>query len=199
MEINKWLIIAIIFGIAAVAIVAAVVIKKRTGKAEIQVNKENEAPVTKGNAHHKEKILVDENLQLIVDGIRKYAESFNGLYEGVFRIAHNLDGADSDTIDEWKIRVENIRDDECFKVAVLKLFDLDNLTSQAVKLLEYIELAGIKRSEETEYAFEKNVSKKYVCLSGNSLDNGTLCTVLKPYWYMDSNIVEQGYIIRKEG
>lgn len=198
MEINKWLIIAVILGITTVAIVAAVAVKKKKSKAEIQVNKENKTSVAEENVPYKEKILVDENLQLIVDGIRNHAESFNGLYEGVFQIAHNLDGADSDTIDEWKIRVKNIREDECFKVAVLKLFDSDDLTSQAVKLLEYIELAGIKRSEETAYAFEKNVSKKYVCLSGNSLDNGTLCTVLKPYWHMDSNIVEQGYIIRKE-
>lgn len=198
MEMNKWIIIAIVLGIATAAIVVAVVMKKKKGKAEIQVNDEYEAPDIKEETIDEEKKIADENMQLIADGIRKNVASFNGLYEGVFQIVHNPENADSDAIDEWKIRVGNMNGNDDFKAAVLKLFDSDDLASQAVILLECIELAGIKRAEETEYAFEMNVSKKYVCLSGNNLDEGTICTVLKPYWHLDSKVIEQGCIIRKE-
>lgn len=198
MEMNKWIIIAIVLGIATAAIVVAVVMKKKKGKAEIQVNDEYEAPDIKEETIDEEKKIADENMLLIADGIRKNISSFNGLYEGVFQIVHNPENADSDAIDEWKIRVGNMNGNDDFKAAVLKLFDSDDLASQAVRLLECIELAGIKRAEETEYAFEMNVSKKYVCLSGNNLDEGTICTVLKPYWHLDSKVIEQGCIIRKE-
>lgn len=200
MEMNKWIILAIVLGVAATAaITAAVVIKKKKGKAEIQVKEEYKAPAQEENDAPKEKTVADENMQLIADGIRKNISSFNGLYEGVFQIVQNPENADSDAIDEWKIRVGNMNGNDDFKAAVLKLFDSDDLASQAVRLLECIELAGIKRAEETEYAFEMNVSKKYVCLSGNNLDAGTICTVLKPYWHLDSRVIEQGCIIRKEG
>jgi len=200
MEMNNWLIVAVVLGIVTTAaIVAAVVIKRKKGKAEIQSEEKYKAPVAEEKTAHEEKPVADENTQLIADGIRKNAGSFNGLYEGVFQIAQNSGNADSDAIDEWKIRVGNMNDNDDFKTAVLNLLDTGDLASRAVRLLECIELAGIKRADETEYAFEMNVSTKYVCLSGNNLDRGTLCTVLKPYWYMDSKVIEQGCIIRKDG
>ncbi len=199
----EWIIIAIVLGVAIVAIVAAVVMKKKKGKAEIQVIRQSEVPVEKEKITEEknadEEKIVDENLQIIVNGISKTADSFNGLYEGVFQIVQNPDSADSDAMDEWKIRVGNMNGNDDFKNAFLKLFGSGDLKSQAVNLLRYIELAGIKRAEETEYAFELNASKKYVCLSGNNLDAGTLCTVLKPYWYLDEKVIEQGCIIRREG
>ncbi len=211
MEMKKWLIIVLVLGIAtAIIAVAAVVIKKKKSKAEIQENKGYDKPVVQAKTTVeaepvaeekitvKEEPAVDKNLQSIADGIRENVNLFNGLFEGVFQIVHNSDNADSDAMEEWKIRTENINGNDNFKAELLKLLNSGDIKNQAAKLLNCIELAGIKRAEETEYAFEINVSKKYICLS-NNLDEGTLCTVLKPYWHLDSKVVEQGCIIRKDG
>lgn len=204
MEMNKFVVIAgicgvvlLVLAILAIVVVVALAAKKKNEKPEIQTNRMNVPPVVKQQTAVKYS-LEDQNLHKVAAGIRKSPETFTGLYEGVFQIACDFDNVDSDAIDEWKIRVGNMNGNDEFRNAFINLMGSDNVKSQAVKLLNCIELAGVKRAAQTEYAFELNANKKYVCLSGNKLDEGTVCTVLRPYWSFDGRVVEQGCIVRKD-
>ncbi len=187
-------IIGVVMFVIAVAIVTVIITvtnKKRANAKSTQtvnVQQVNESPP------------IDKNMQLVIDGIRTTASSFNGLYEGVYQAVTNPAAADSDTLDEWIIRVRNMNYNNDFTNAFLTLFYSGpaSIDLKYRNLLTCIQLAGIQRSDASEYYYEPNGIKKYICLSDKTLADGTLCTVLKPYWYADTKILEQGCIIRKD-
>ena len=158
-------------------------------------------PVAERKPIAEEKVTVDGRISIIADGIRKNADSFDGLYEGVFRRANNMEKADDDALKEWAVRISNMYANDEFKKAFEETFDLNgaNLIPQAIKLLNCIELAGVKRSVETSHTFGPGSSKKYICLGSGVFPDGTECTVVKPYWFTQSKVVEQGCVIGKVG
>lgn len=191
---SKWMLIALI---VLIVIVIVIMTLKKKGRLSVQIQPQKNEPV-KSISNSDEK--TDQRFMLVGMYIGSTAKSFNGLYEGIYQMAIGTDKANSEALVEWKLRVENMRENDELKKAFSDLFasDSEEACTQAKKLQKCIELAGIKRSEETEYRYELNASKKYICLSGNNLEQGTVCTVIKPYWYIEDKIIEQGCIIRKE-
>ena len=190
----KWIFIILI--ILALILIVFIYLKKKS-HSPVQTKPKTAEPVKKVSAHDEQS---EQRLRLLGKHIRNTAGSFNGLYEGIYQLAHGSDNAGNDALVELKLRVENMKENEEFQKAFSDLFDSapDDFGKQAEKLLRCMEYAGIKRSEETECSYELNVSKKYICLSGNDLEPGSVCNVLKPYWYIDDKVIEQGCIIRKE-
>lgn len=200
---EKWIIIAVV--LVVIAVIIAVVIKKKKSK-PVQVAKITPEPVaTQDVEKATPKTVVpreesaDKDLNCVSEGIRNSAKLFDGLYEGIYSLAKNSD--DGSALNEWKIRIENMNENDEFKKAFLNSFDFtsDDLASEAQKLLGCIDLAGVKRAEEAEHTFSLNSSKKYICLSNGVFEEGTLCTVIKPYWFMNNIIIEQGCLMKKEG
>ncbi len=196
----KWLFV--ILAVLAVAAVVILLIKKKRSPKSPPEPKADKPMIEKAEetSQPQKEPCEDSALVLMSKHIRGNADKFNGLYEGIYQTATNPANTDYEALTEWKIRIQNIADNDEFKSDFSNMFNLesDNLKPQAEKLLRCIELAGIKRSDESEYAYTLNSSKKYVCLSGNKLEEGTICTVLKPFWYIDGKVIEQGCIIRKD-
>lgn len=189
----KWIFIILI----ALAVAAMIIVKlKKKGLSSVHTEPKTTESCKKVSVQSEN---ADPKLILVGKYIRSTAKSFNGLYEGIYQIARCNDDNDEALI-EWKLRVENMKENEELVKAFSDLFTSASAGAgeQAEKLLRCIELAGVKRSEETEYHYDLSASKKYVCLSGNDLKQGTVCTVLKPYWYIEDKIIEQGCIVGKE-
>ncbi len=194
----KWVII-VLAAVAVAAVIILLVKKSNFGKSKEQVYASEPKSVNVPQVTPASVPVADTGLIFIGKLIRDNADSFNGLYEGIYQLAKGADGADGEALAEWKTRVNNMGENDEFKNAFSDLFTSGDDKLQAEKLMGCIELAGIKRSEETEYVYDLNSTKKYICLSGNSLAAGTICTVLKPYWHIDGKTVEQGCIMRKDG
>lgn len=200
-------VIALVVLAATVAIVIVVKVKKKNKKQPDTVGQRppvtqkppviQRPPVPERKPYVAENTVTDGKIRIIADGIRKNADSFDGLYEGVFRRAKNMEKADDDALKEWAVRISNMHANEEFKKAFEETIDLNsaNLIPQAVKLLNCIELAGVKRSVEKAHTFGPGSSKKYICLGSGVFPDGTECTVVKPYWFTETKVVEQGCVI----
>lgn len=186
------LLLVIIVAVVSVLIFSAVAKKKQ--------KKENQPEMPAPENFPPQQNFTDPEKQFVSGAIKIKADAFDGLYEGIFTVAMNVSNGDTSVIDEWKIRVQNMQESEDFKFSFLNSFNVreGNPVLQARFILDCITFAGIERSVETEHVSGLNSGKKYICLSG-IVPEGTLCTVVKPYWHMNEKIIEQGCIIKKEG
>ena len=105
---------------------------------------------------------------------------------------------------EWCGRVRRLDNQNEFQTAFLKELEIGENADPAVYqkaaryLLLLIEKAKICRSQDQELKTSAGVLRDYLYLGSPAPAEGTVCVVLKPAWYHDGKLVEQGILMPKE-
>ena len=145
------------------------------------------------------------NLTVISDGIRKYADDFNGLYESLYQAQANREFFSTDAYQEWCDRISQI-DDAVLYSAFSQLFHKSDITEESVcrekfvQLLSCIEKAGIRRFGESgqECLVDETVAKAYFDMNGAPPKIGAKGTIVKPAWMNGQEAAETGMIMIQE-
>ena len=145
----------------------------------------------------------DGTREILVDGLRRHAELYDGLYEGIYRAS--LGQANRDALREWCIRTEGLEEDAPFAGAFAAWFGGSADAAESVcqtklrELLALLEAAGILRGEETETVMGPKARRAYIYLGNPAPGDGVRCAVMKPTWTCNGRLVEQGILTAKEG
>lgn len=141
---------------------------------------------------------------LLASGIGKNAELFDGLYEGLYLSVLKPELDNRDGYLEWCGRVRHLENQNEFQAAFLKELEIGDNADPAVYqkaaryLLQLIEKAKICRSQDQELKTSAGVLRDYLYLGPPAPEDGEVCVVLKPAWYHDGKLVEQGILMPKE-
>ncbi len=140
-----------------------------------------------------------EALAEVAEGIGEYAETFDGLYEGLYQAAHNQQILSTDAYEEWCGRIAQLEDGP-FREAFERLFSRADMEEETLcrekysLLLRGINLAGIKRERENNISCEADeaMCRAYVGADGQKLQAGDVYTVLKSAWVRGEKVIEYG-------
>lgn len=145
----------------------------------------------------------EETRKILVTGLQRHAELYDGLYEGLYRASQGQ--ANRDALREWCIRTEGLEDDSLFAGAFSARFggsaDAEEGAYQAKlrELMALLEAAGVLRGEETEAVMDPKVRRAYIYLGNPLPEDGVRCAVMKPTWTCNGRLVEQGILMAKGG
>lgn len=145
----------------------------------------------------------DGTREVLVDGLRRHAQLYDGLYEGLCRTSPGQ--ANRDALREWCIRTEGLEEDAPFAEAFAARFGGSADAAESVcqaklrELLALLEAAGVLRGEETEIVMDPRARRAYIYLGGPAPEDGVRCAVMKPAWTCNGRLVEQGILTAKEG
>lgn len=141
---------------------------------------------------------------LLVSGIGKNAELFDGLYESLYQSVLKPEKDNRDGYLEWCGRVRHMEDQNEFQTAFLMKLEIGENADPAVyqktarHLLELIGKAQICRSQDQELKTSAGLLRDYLYLGSPAPADGAVCTVVKPAWYHEGKLVEQGILMPKE-
>lgn len=162
------------------------------------------AAIGAGVAYTMKKRRRDDGTQkILVNGLRRHAELYDGLYEGLYRAS--LGQVNRDALREWCIRTEGLEEDAPFAEAFASRFGGSADAAESVchakmrELLALLEAAGVLRGEETEIAMDPKSRRAYIYLGNPMPEDGVRCAVRKPTWTCNGRLVEQGILTAKEG
>lgn len=140
--------------------------------------------------------------EILVDGLRRHAELYDGLYEGLYRAS--LGQANRDALREWCIRTEGLEEDAPFAEAFAAQFGGSADAAESVcqtklrELLALLAAAGVLRGEEAEIVMDSKARRAYIYLGDSAPEDGARCAVIKPTWSSNGRLVEQGILTVKE-
>jgi len=140
-----------------------------------------------------------EALAEVAAGIREYADTFDGLYEGLYQAAHNQRFFSTDAYEEWCGRVGQLEEGP-FREAFERLFSQSDVEEETLcrekylLLLRGIDLAGITRERENNISCEADeaMCRAYVGADGQELRVGNVYTILKSAWVSGEKVIEYG-------
>lgn len=146
----------------------------------------------------------------IIQGIRRHAAVFDGLYEGLYQAAQNQEAFFTDAYEEWCDRVGQL-DDEAFRQAFSHAFAREDLVDEAscrdsyAQLLACIGQAGLRRLHESGrvYTADEAMQQAYYLVTDGSGGArpvpGEAYTVLASAWEMDGKLIEHGTVMPAAG
>lgn len=142
-------------------------------------------------------------VQIIANGIKENSAVFDGLYEGLFQAARNLELFSSEAYEEWCFRANHL-DNEIFRTAFDKNFSELDIANERLcrkkmnSLLSCIECAGIIRERENGKAYiaDNAMCCAYLTINGGNPEVGKEYTVLKSAWINNSDkVIEYGMVM----
>lgn len=134
------------------------------------------------------------------DVLREHAEIYRGLFSPLKRAASGSAKKPQRTLLEWHKRTEyNIKDEAAVKYSTEKLLRLaesgntEEIQKAATELLESAKSAGITQDSAGELMLDETNTNAYTDWEGEQLYLGDKVVVTNGAWYLNGNILEQGY------
>ena len=153
----------------------------------------------KAKAHLEEETVEGRFIAEWTEVLNNEARLFNGLYDGIYRVANGKAKRPEKILREWCQRTHYKRDNEAVDilcqeqlVPLIEAADGQGLTKWAALLLDASSAAGItKESAEKLILTDRNVAD-YVEWDGNDLYSEDEIKIITPAWYQNGKLLEQG-------
>lgn len=144
----------------------------------------------------------DCDKKFIAIGLRDNAEYFADLYEPMYLLSTGKATRKDAIFDAWNTRAASSECSLEFKNSFQKEFGFvekwkgnkKKYIAAAKDLVKYMDLAGIKRGEETAVTANEETAEKYELAGGAALENGATYDVLAPFWFNEAETLCKGVI-----
>ncbi len=138
----------------------------------------------------------------IADGIRRHAEAFDGLFEGLYQAAQIQGTFSAEAYSEWCDRVDQLGDAP-FQRAFSSLFSKADAQDEARcrakyrLLLRCIAEAGIVRDRDRGPCCQadETMHRAYLEVGGGKPQIGVGYTVIKAAWLRGGTVIEYGMVM----
>lgn len=140
---------------------------------------------------------------IIVEGIKKYASNFDGLYESLYQTGIHTETFLTDAYVEWCDRIRLLVNEEEFVTAFNNEFQKNDISDEEscrekiATLLSCIDAAGICRHCNTEerIVFDDVNKNAYVNIEGGKPKIGIEYIIFKSAWLMGEKVIEYGMVM----
>ena len=144
----------------------------------------------------------EEQAEILAQGIRETAGSYDGLYEGLYQTVKNPEPLCTDAYQEWCDRAEQCPDPK-FRETFAALFQKTDINDAALclkkhrQLLTLVNKAGILRDRDNDQTCtaDESICKYYYEITGQKPQSGNSYQIIKAAWTMDGKVVEYGMVM----
>lgn len=153
----------------------------------------------KAKAHLGEETVESRFIAEWTEVLSNEARLFNGLYDGVYRVANGTARRPEKILREWSQRTHYRWENEAVDilcqehlVPLIEAVDGNALTKWASLMLDAASAAGITRESAEKLVLTDSNAADYVEWDGNDLYSEDEIEIITPAWYQNGKLLEQG-------